>query len=118
MTVSKDTLSNTTFSLTENVSEGHLSTKNLHQGKKEVLEDLPDLKDQKMIFDPRDTPVGSNIELDVLQENIHGPDNLQDKIRLQIKQIGSIYSGQIRPTPAGLPAFELNFVFLFNFGLL
>ena len=76
MTVSKDTVSNTTFSLTENVSEGHLRTKNIHQGKKGVLEDLPDLKDPKMSFDPWDSPVGSNIELDVVPENIRGPDNL------------------------------------------
>jgi hypothetical protein len=40
------------LSSTEIVSEGHVSTKPFHQGKREVLEDLPDLKEPKMSFDP------------------------------------------------------------------
>jgi hypothetical protein len=88
--------------------EGNLSIKNLHKGKKEVLEDLPDPMDPKMNIDPWDAPEGSKIEVDVLPGNIHGPEKLKESIRQQLIKFGSIFSRQIRPIPAKLPAFELE----------
>ena len=88
--------------------EGNLSIKNLHKSKKEVLEDLPDPTDPQMNIDPWDDPECSKIEVDVLPENIHGPEKLKESIRQQLIKFGSIFSRQIRPTPAKLPAFGLE----------